>query len=120
MKIFMPTLTYRLTVKPPRAGLSASMWTTPVSVRVSVTASNPEEFGPIRFLSDITEAAEQIGDWLSVQVGPFGHLIGEVTAPTDLSFVMGTDAARVFEPELISGGELIPDAYPTAPEGTVF
>lgn len=116
----MSTLTYRLTVQPPRAGLTTTDWGAPVTVDVSLTAENSEQRSDIQFSGEVPQAVDQVRGWLELEYGPFGHPIGTATSATDLGFAMGTPSAQVFSPELISGAGLLPERFPSAPKGTVF
>lgn len=116
----MPTLTYHLTVQPPRAGLTATDWDAPAIVDVSLTAETSEQRSGLRFSGEVPQAVDQVRGWLALEYGPYGHPIGTATAPTDLFFVMGMPAAQVYKPKLVSGAELLPERFPVASEGTVF
>ena len=71
-------------------------------VTVEIASTHPHERSPIIYTGD-KEAVEAVSRWLKLQPGAFGHMIGEVTSPSDLHYVMKN--AGQFNPVPMEGEE---------------
>lgn len=82
-------------------------------IEVTIATSSPNERALIQYSPDDAE----FRDWLESERGAFGHIIGDTTSAIDLHYVMNTDAAKQYKPELIEGDV---DSYdPEIPDGSM-
>lgn len=76
-------------------------------ITISLDVDNPNERTPILYQGD-RKSVEEIRDWLKFEPGAFGHLIGEITTPVDLHYVMtSSPEAAQYTPVLTIGADLV-------------
>jgi hypothetical protein len=82
---------------------------------VAVDSNDPNASAFIKITGDDGTFA----DWLALQCGAFGHLIGESTSPIDLDYALSTADAQQWQPTIIEGSEMVVNYKSYLPDGAV-
>lgn len=91
---------------------------TVLPILISVDSDNPNKSAEIQYQGN-QDGIDEIKPILESSYGAFGHLIGTVTTPIDLSAAMNSPEIQQFKPELIEGDDLVKDYDPQIPEGSL-